>query len=133
MGVRFVRFNLVGVAGFVLQIAALALLLRAGVHYLVATALAVEVAILHNFFWHERWTWRDRPAGGRSRLARLARFHLLNGSVSLGGNLIVMRVLVGALGLPALLSNLLAVLACALANYAASDRVVFLPAGDAAR
>ena len=25
-----------------------------------ATALAVETAILTNFFWHERWTWRDR-------------------------------------------------------------------------
>ena len=133
MGARFFRFNLVGVAGFVLQIATLGLLLGAGVHYLVATALAVEVAILHNFLWHERWTWKDRPAEGRSRLGRLARFHLLNGTVSLAGNLILMRVLVGALGLPALLANLIAVLACALANFAASDRAVFLRASDSAR
>ncbi len=38
--------------------AALTLLL--GPHYLVATALAVEMAVLHNFFWHRRWTWADR-------------------------------------------------------------------------
>ena len=126
MSQRFLRFNLVGIVGFVLQIGTLALLIRADVHYLAATALAVEVAILHNFLWHERWTWRDRPAEGRSRLGRLLRFHLLNGSVSLVGNLVLMRVLVGALGLPALLANLIAVLACAMANYAASDRVVFL-------
>ena len=129
---RLFRFNLVGVAGFVLQIAILALLLRAGLHYLAATVLAVEAAILHNFAWHERWTWRDRPASGRTRLGRLGRFHLLNGAVSLGGNLILMRVLVGALGLPALLANLIAVLACSLANFAASDRAVFLGARDSA-
>ena len=33
-----------------------------GVHYLVATAIGVEAAILTNFLWHDRWTWRDRPA-----------------------------------------------------------------------
>lgn len=129
---RLLRFNLVGLAGFVLQMAVLALLLRLGAHYLAATALAVEAALLHNFAWHERWTWKDRPAAGQTRLARLGRFHLLNGVVSLGGNLILMRVLVGALGLPALLANLIAVLACSLANFAASDRAVFLGARDSA-
>ena len=27
--------------------------------------LAVETALLHNFVWHERWTWADRKAGAR--------------------------------------------------------------------
>ena len=133
MSQRFIRFNLVGAIGFALQFAVLAILLRAGMHYLAATALAVEAAILHNFAWHERWTWRDRPASGRERLGRLGRFHLVNGLVSLVGNLAIMRLLVGALGMPALPANLIAVLACAFANYAASDRVVFLSAGDPAR
>lgn len=122
---RFLRFNGVGVAGFALQLGLLAALLFAGVHYLVATALAVEAAVLHNFAWHERWTWRDRPATGRSRLARLWRFHALNGLVSLVGNVALMRVLVGAFGMPALPANLIAVLACSLVNYLASDRLVF--------
>ena len=122
---RFLRFNGVGVAGFALQLALLAALLFAGFHYLVATALAVEAAVLHNFAWHERWTWRDRPATGRSRLARLWRFHALNGLVSLVGNVALMRVLVGAFGMPAIPANLIAVLACSLVNYLASDRLVF--------
>ena len=65
---RFLKFNGVGAIGFALQLALLALLLRLGLHYLAATALAVELTILHNFAWHERWTWRDRPAaaGGPS-------------------------------------------------------------------
>jgi putative flippase GtrA len=131
MGRRFLRFNLVGVAGFAVQIAALALLVHLGAHYLAATALAVEAAVLHNFFWHERWTWRDRPADGRGRLDRLFRFHALNGVISLAGNLLLMRWLVGTLGVPAVPANLLSVLACALVNFLATDRMVFrLGIGD---
>ncbi|HTM24473.1 MAG TPA: GtrA family protein [Vicinamibacterales bacterium] len=122
---RFVRFNGVGLLGFVLQIAVLALLLKAHVQYLAATALAVEAALLHNFLWHERWTWIDRPAAGRARLERLWRFHVLNGVVSLVGNLLLMRLLVGVLGFPLLPSNAVAVLVCAAINFTASDRVVF--------
>jgi putative flippase GtrA len=123
--VRFLKFNSVGVVGFLLQIGMLAVLLHGGIHYLAATALAVETAVLHNFFWHERWTWKDRPASGHGRLGRLFRFHALNGTVSLVGNVLLMRLFVGTFGLPAIPANLLAVVACALVNYAASDRIVF--------
>ena len=127
---RFLRFNAVGVAGFAVQLLLLAGLLRAGLHYLAATAVAVEAAVLHNFLWHERWTWRDRPAAGRARLARLWRFHLVNGLVSLAGNLLLMRLLTGDLGIPPLPANLLAVLACSLINFSGSDRIVFRLGGD---
>ena len=122
---RFLRFNGVGIIGFVLQLLVLSLLVRGGMHYLVATVLAVEAAVLHNFLWHERWTWRDRPVSGRARLARLGRFHLLNGLVSIVGNLVLMRLLVGEAGMPPLAANLISVLACAIVNYFASDRIVF--------
>jgi dolichol-phosphate mannosyltransferase len=123
--VRFVKFNSVGVAGFVLQLAVLGTLLHAGAHYLAATVVAVESAILHNFFWHERWTWRDRPSAGRGRLDRLRRFHALNGLVSLAGNVLLMRLLVGTFGVPPIAANVIAVLACSIVNYVAGDRVVF--------
>jgi putative flippase GtrA len=122
---RFLRFNGVGVIGFVVQLGVLTVLVHLGVHYLVATAAAVEAAVLHNFLWHERWTWRDRPAHGRARLARLGAFHAINGVVSLSGNILLMRVLVGTCGVPPVMANAVAVLACSLINFAASDRVVF--------
>jgi dolichol-phosphate mannosyltransferase len=122
---RFLRFNVVGVIGFGIQLGVLALLVRPGTHYLVATAIAVEAAVLQNFLWHERWTWRDRPVRGRARAARLWRFHAINGFVSIGGNLLLMRLLVGACGMPPLAANVAAVLACSLVNFSGSDRIVF--------
>src|SRR5262245_12690714 len=122
---RFVRFNGVGAVGFAVQLAALGCLLRAGVPYLLATALAVEASVLNNFVWHERWTWRDRPATGRARLQRLGRFHLLNGVVSLGGNLLIVSLLVNQAGWTPVPANVVAVIACGILNFFGADRIVF--------
>jgi putative flippase GtrA len=124
-GMRFWIFNAVGLLGFAVQLTVLALLLHAGTHYLVATAAAVEAAVLHNFIWHERWTWADRPPDRDARLARLVRFHALNGAVSLAGNLLLMRLLTGTLGMPPLAANAIAVVACSAINFAGADRLVF--------
>jgi putative flippase GtrA len=39
--------------------------------YLAATALAVEAAVVHNFFWHERFTWADRIKSDRIKSDRI--------------------------------------------------------------
>jgi putative flippase GtrA len=122
---RFVRFNGVGAVGFAVQLASLTLMLKAGVPYLVATAIAVEASVLNNFVWHDRWTWRDRPCTGRARLWRLGRFHALNGLVSLGGNLLIVSALVGNAGMSPIAANVIAVLACGILNYFGADRLVF--------
>lgn len=122
---RFARFNAVGAIGFAVQLASLAALLRAGMPYLPATAVAVELSVLNNFLWHERWTWRDRPCSGRARLLRLGRFHALNGLVSLGGNVAITWAMVAGLEVTPVAANVVAVLACGLVNFAGSDRVVF--------
>lgn len=127
--IRWLKFNAVGALGFVVQLAALGMLVGGlRCNYLVATALAVEVAVLHNFVWHERYTWRDRTrraAGGT--LVRLLRFNLTTGALSIGGNLLLMRLLVGRLHVNYLLANVIAIAACSLANFAASHWFVFRP------
>jgi len=131
---RFFRFNVVGAIGIVVQLGVLELLRRAGVDYLLATVLAVEAAVVHNFIWHERYTWRDRAGALRSELlARLVRFHLTNGAVSLVGNAVAMRWLVGELHFPVIPANLIAITACCLLNFFLSDRVVFTRCGESAR
>jgi putative flippase GtrA len=133
---RAARFAWVGAGGFVVQAAALYALTAAGLSYPVATAIAVEAAILHNFLWHERWTWADRTgsaeaglgAGSHQRPARLSRLLRFNGStaiVSIAGNVALMWLFVGWLRLPLLAANLLAVLTLGVLNFFSADRLVF--------
>lgn len=124
---RWLKFNFVGGIGIAVQLAVLALF-RSAPHldYLLATALAVETAVIHNFLWHERFTWADRPvARPVQSLARLAKFNASNGAVSIVGNLLLMRLLVGELHLNYVLANLVAIAVCSLVNFLLSDRLVF--------
>jgi putative flippase GtrA len=113
----------VGAGGFVVQLLAL-YGLAAALPYPLATALAVEAAILHNFLWHERWTWADRPASSR-RLARFVRFNGSTALISMAGNVALMWLFVGRLHLPVLAANLLAVLTLSVVNFVCADRLVF--------
>jgi putative flippase GtrA len=124
---RWLAFNGVGVLGFVIQLCVVALLVHGlGWHYLIATATAVEAAILHNFVWHQRFTWRHRRVDGIGAvLARLGRVHLLNGCVSLVGNLLIVAGLIGGLGMDPVPANIVAVLACSIFNFFASEILVF--------
>src|SRR5215831_5489029 len=95
IGRHWLKFNAVGVLGTALQLTALAVLvmLIGKEHYLVATAVAVEMSIIHNFIWHMKWTWADRLSlDTGSVCAALLRFNLTAGGVSLLGNVVLMRV-----------------------------------------
>ncbi len=96
----WVSFNVVAVAGFVVQAAALEILLQVGgCDYLGASALAVEIAVLHNFAWHTRWTWRGRETGPAAGwIPLLLRYHVTQGLFSLVGTVFFMRLLVGGAG-----------------------------------
>lgn len=118
---RWAKFNLVGVAGMVVQLGLLDLLNRcAPGHYLVASAVALEVTLLHNFLWHLKYTWRDRQDGPPRRV-QLIRFHLSNGAVSMVGNLALMRVLVNEVRMPVVAANVIAILCCSLVNFWLGD------------
>jgi putative flippase GtrA len=125
--VRWLKFNAVGALGIAVQLAAL-LGLKTGLHlsYLLATALAVEAAVVHNFLWHERYTWADRvqPSWRRSG-PRLLRFNLTTGGVSIAGNLALMKVMVGLGHLNYLVANSVAIAMCSLVNFLVSEGWVF--------
>ena len=124
---RWAQFNIVGIVGAALQLVILTTLVNGlGLDPRIATVLAVEVALLHNFLLHERWTWRDRPSSrGRQRVCRLMRFHLCNGLVSMIGNLALIQLLAVQLKWPVGPAGLVAIMACSLINFALSHRLVF--------
>jgi len=122
---RFARFSAVGASGVIVQTVTLAVLLRVGgLHYLAATVCAVELSVLHNFVWHKRWTWADRP-GPRTAL-RLLRFNATNGVMSLIGNLALMYVFVSMFKFDPHVANLITIAICSLINFALADRFVFI-------
>ena len=126
LALRWMKFNAVGAIGIGVQLAALAAFKSGlGWHYLVATAAAVEVAVIHNFFWHERWTWRPANRSAADTAGRLVRFNLTTGLVSVVSNLFLMGLLVGSLGVPYLAANLVAIAATNLAIFALAEWVVF--------
>lgn len=119
------RFVLVGLGGFAVQSALLAGLTRlTPMDYRVATLLAVEAAVLHNFIWHDRWTW-PRTAPREGRWQRALRFHLATALVSVAGNVALMALFVGGFGWPVLAANAAAVLLLAIVNFRAADGWVF--------
>ena len=139
---RWCKFNLVGGIGIGVQFATL-FLLKTVLHfnYLSATTLAVEAAVMHNFVWHEQFTWVDRVKQDRVKpdriepdrtrllwrhsLPRLLRFNLTNGAVSILGNLALMKVMVGQGHMNYMVANATAIALCSLANFLVSDEWVF--------
>jgi putative flippase GtrA len=140
--VRWCKFNVVGGIGIAVQFAAL-FLLKSVLHlnYLTSTAVAVEAAVVHNFVWHEQFTWADRTKSYRRELdrmesglleprwrrslSRLLSFNLTNGAVSILGNLALMKAMVGRAHMNYLVANAIAITLCSLANFLVSETWVF--------
>jgi putative flippase GtrA len=124
---RWLAFSLVGVMGITVQMAFLYVLTsRMGMGYLLSTGIAVEAALLHNFVWHERWTWADRTGNFCGSITRrLLCFHITNGALSMASNLLLTHLFVERLGLNYLVANGFAIASCSIANFVAGNCLVF--------
>ncbi len=123
MILRWIKFATVGGAGLAVQLAMLWALTKGTMPLWLATAIAVETAVLHNFIWHEVWTWRGHERS--LRLKRLWRFHLATGAISIVSNSVLTVLFHRWLPIPLLAANVLAVGATAILNFVAADRWVF--------
>jgi putative flippase GtrA len=122
----FGRFAGVGLIGWGVQVVALFGLTSAGVHYVLATALAVEFTVLHNFVWHELYTWRNTRATSAAAVAvRLLRFNVTTAVVSIVGNVMLTALLVECLHVVPAVANALAVPVLSIVNYAIASRWIF--------
>jgi dolichol-phosphate mannosyltransferase len=125
---RPIRFGVVGLSGLAVNSAVLwALVHGAGLPVFLSSALATELAIIHNFLLNDRWTFRAQ-AHQRSFGQRIARFN----GVALGGMIIttgLLTVLTTYGHLHLLLANLLAVGAATAWNYVVNSRWTWRGAG----
>jgi putative flippase GtrA len=123
MIIRFLKFAIAGTSGFIVQIATMAVLISLlDVHYVIATVIAVEAAILANFAWHQRWTFRDRSGAW---LDRLIQFNVLNAMTSIAGTIFLTAFFVETMGVHPVLANIASVAGLSLINFVGADRLVF--------
>lgn len=98
--VQLLKFGLVGISGYVVNLGVFALLSGSlGVHHAAAALGAFGVAVTNNFLWNRHWTF---DSGGRRARVQATRFFAVS-VASLCLNLVVLQALVasGLADLPA--------------------------------
>ncbi|MGO9512650.1 MAG: glycosyltransferase [Steroidobacteraceae bacterium] len=119
---RFIRFAVVGFSGAIVDMGLLFLLSdpsMLGWGLTRSKLIAVEVAILNNFFWNDTWTFRDLSAkqrGWRQRLRRLGKFQL----ICLAGaaiNTTLLNIQFNLLGMNRYVANAIAILTVTAWNF----------------
>lgn len=80
---RFIRFGIVGFSGLFVDMSLLYLLMDTSALHLsltVAKLISGEFAVINNFIWNDRWTFKDlstNQMGGRKKLRRFLKFNLI--------------------------------------------------------
>jgi dolichol-phosphate mannosyltransferase len=117
---RFIRFVLVGFSGMAIDMGMLYVLYDLlGVGLTRSAILAAELAIMNNFFWNDRWTFKDlanKQRGWRKVAKRLAKFNI----VCLMGlilKVLLLNLLFNGLHINAYLANFLAIMAVTFWNF----------------
>ncbi len=102
---QLLKFGLVGVSGYVVNLGVFALLLQfLSLHHVLAAIGAFIVAVSSNFYWNRHWTFR--ASSGHAGFQAIRFFTVSVGA--LGVNLVVLEALIGA-GLGVLPSQAIAV------------------------
>ena len=120
---RFVKFAIVGGSGLLVNMFFLWFLKEmAGLHYLFASIIAIELSVLNNFVWNNFWTWGDRQkAEGWDYLRRLVKYNLSVSVAALIGNIAVLVALKEIFGWNYLLANLIGISIGMIINFIIND------------
>jgi putative flippase GtrA len=130
VGRRWIKFEAVGAAGTCVQLGSLFLLREClALSVPLATAIAVEISILHNFCWHRRWTWALADARLRSRpvLWQLCEYNLTCCLVSLASNVVFTDLFMRAFRVHYLIANLMAIATVGVVNFLVGELFIFRP------
>ncbi|MFE9563068.1 glycosyltransferase [Streptomyces sp. NPDC006487] len=122
---RMIGFGLVGLSGFVPNLAALWMLTHTGLNYLLAEVVANQAGVLWNFLLIETLLFRDRRRH-RHWADRFGRFTLL-ANADLLLRIPLIAVFVGSWGFGVLSATALALVVTFVLRFAATEALVYLP------
>ena len=113
---ELIKFGIVGGSGVLVNMGLLYILTRfLSIRLEIASALAIEVSILSNFFLNNLWTFKKRETHVPF-WSRLLRYHLVTGLAGIV-NYLVLLLLVKTLGWHDMLSNLIGIAIGTIINY----------------
>jgi len=124
---RIIKFQIVAIGGTMVNMATL-YLLRGRVNFplIVSGAIAIELAIIHNFTWHYFKTWRERVSHStKDYFSRLLKYNIVTASIDFSVNLTFLWFLTKVVGLHYMLSNLFGMMAGPVLKYIANDMLIF--------
>lgn len=117
---RFIRFVLVGFSGMAVDMGMLYMLYDLlGVGLTRSAILAAELAIINNFFWNDRWTFKDlsnKQHGWRKAVKRFAKFNIIC-LMGLILKVLLLNILFNGLHINAYLANFLAIIVVTIWNF----------------
>lgn len=122
---RMVVFGLIGLSGFLPNLAALWAFTEAGLHYLPAEIAANQFGVAWNFLLLERLLFRDRRRH-RHWADRTVRFALI-ANADLVLRIPLIALLVGQFGLAVLPATALALVITFVLRFAGTEALVYLP------
>jgi dolichol-phosphate mannosyltransferase len=115
---RFVKFCIVGISGFGVNVGLLALFVEiVGMNKVWAQVPSYQISILTNFAFNELWTFSDRRTPGlRSFLMRAIKFNLVS-QVGWGINLGVYYLALNRAGIYYIVSQIIAIAVATMWNF----------------
>ncbi|NJN73957.1 MAG: glycosyltransferase [Limnothrix sp. RL_2_0] len=117
---RLLQFGLVGASGLIIDMSLLYLLFDGlGWGLTRSSLIAAEIAIINNFLWNDRWTFRDASKNQRQfrkTIKRLLKFNLIC-ALGLGIKILLLNIFFNSFGWNAYLSNFLAIVLVTAWNF----------------
>ena len=119
---RIIKFGTIGFSGVIVNLGSLYILVQFfHISPKIAGAISIELSILNNYFWHSRWTFKDR---GEKGVIGLIKYNIATIITSQAGNYIVYLLLLKT-GLHYILAEILGIGAGAIFNYLFANFWVF--------
>jgi dolichol-phosphate mannosyltransferase len=112
--VELAKFLLVGLSGYVVNLAVFTFSLKVlGVHHIAAATIAFGVAVMNNFWWNRHWTF---AAGGGHAGFQAARFFTVSALAFLI-QIALLELLITAAGLPKVAAQALSLVLATPVNF----------------
>jgi len=126
LGKRLASFGIVGISGIFVNMGILWIITHyANIHYALASPIAIELSIINNFIWNDRFTWHGRRSALQHSIwYGLLRFNLVSwiaGSM----NWLLLIAFTEGLGLYYLWGNLLAIAIASALNFVLNEKWTF--------